>query len=129
MVQAVPTSVTDAVAIMGDREQAFHLFVEEASRRRGVAYRGGPTGRRIALDDGSAPGPTRPAHITRSSRPALTASPERAVEQPRLAGLPFLFFHDPVAERARVVHLDDRGRAVLVDVEAGPPRGEPGTQP
>lgn len=120
VVQAVPTSVSDAVAIMEARDEAFHLFVERATGRHAVAYRGGPTGFRIALDDGSAPSPTRPAHITRSRRPAPVLSPERAVEHLRLAGLPFLFFVDPDDGRARVVHLDRRGRAVLVDVEVGP---------
>ena len=28
-----------------------------------------------------------------------------------------VFVHDPTRDRTRVVHLDDRGRAVLVDVE------------
>ncbi|PVZ06346.1 hypothetical protein [Actinomycetospora cinnamomea] len=119
VVQAVPTSVADAVAIMEGRREAFHLFVERTTRRRAVAYRGGPTGRRVALDDGSAPALPPPDGVTTSGRPARVSGPERAVEHLRLAALPFLFFHDPGAGRARVVHLDERGRAVLVDVDAG----------
>jgi hypothetical protein len=136
VVQAVPTSVGDAVAIMEDRREAFHLFVERTTRRRAVAYRGGPTGRRLALDDGSAPALPAPDGVTVSSRPARVTGPERAVEHLRLAGLPFLFFHDPGARRARVVHLDERGRAVLVDVDvdgdvdedAGTAEGGPGAE-
>ncbi|HSK59121.1 MAG TPA: sigma 54 modulation/S30EA ribosomal C-terminal domain-containing protein [Actinomycetospora sp.] len=119
VVQAVPTSVDDAVAILDDRGDAFHLFVERTTGRHAVVYRAGPTGRRLALDDGSAPAVPVPAGVTTSALPALLAGPERAVERLRLAGLPFLFFHDPDRSRSRVVHLDGAGRVVLVDVEVG----------
>ncbi|MFC5139847.1 sigma 54 modulation/S30EA ribosomal C-terminal domain-containing protein [Actinomycetospora rhizophila] len=119
VVQAVPTSVADAVAIMESRDEAFHLFVERSTGRRAVVYRGGPTGRRVAVDDGSAPQPPGAAGTTVSSRAARTTGPEGAAEQLRLGALPFVFFHDPGIGRARVVHLDERGRTVLVDVETG----------
>lgn len=129
LVQAVPTSVSDALAIMDAREEAFHLFVERTTGRRAVVYRGGPTGQRLAVDDGSAPdlgetGETRETgETTTSPHPARASTPEHAVEHLRLAALPFLFFHDPAAGRARLVHLDGRGRGVLVDVDAGPASG------
>ncbi|MDD7939564.1 sigma 54 modulation/S30EA ribosomal C-terminal domain-containing protein [Actinomycetospora lutea] len=129
VVLAVPTSVPEAVAIMEDREEAFHLFVERSSGRRAVVYRGGPTGRRVAVDDGSAPEPPGAAGTTVSARAARTTGPEGAVEHLRLGALPFLFFHDPAVGRARVVHLDERGRTVLVDVETGPAPPAPEPRP
>ncbi|GAA4790840.1 hypothetical protein GCM10023200_27430 [Actinomycetospora chlora] len=122
VVQAVPTSVADAVAVMDARDEAFHLFVERTTGRRAVVYRCGPAGHRLALEDGSAPPAAERAGITVSPVPARAASPEEAVEHLRLGGWPFLFFRDRAGGRARVVHLDDRGRAVLVDVEADGPR-------
>jgi ribosome-associated translation inhibitor RaiA len=129
VVQAVPTSVDDGVAIMEDRGDAFHLFVERTTGRHAVVYRGGPTGRRLALDDGTATAVPGAAGTTTSARPARIVGPERAAEHLRLAGLPFVFFHDPDAARARVVHLDERGRVVLVDVEAGPVESGSGPLP
>ncbi|MHC1557855.1 HPF/RaiA family ribosome-associated protein [Actinomycetospora sp. C-140] len=118
VVQAVPTSAADAAAIMEDRSEAFHLFVERTTGRRAVVYCAGPTGRRLAVDDGSGPAAATP-DVTTSPHAARSLTPERAVEHLRLADMPFLFFHDTEADRARVVHLDHRGRGVLVDVETG----------
>ncbi len=94
-----------------------------------MVYRGGPTGRRLALDDGTATAVPGAAGTTTSARPPRIVGPERAAEHLRLAGLPFVFFHDPDAARARVVHLDERGRVVLVDVEAGPVESGSGPLP
>lgn len=118
-VRAVPTSVSNALAITGACDGAICLVVERSTARRAVVHRGGRTGPLLAAEDGAVPGPPELAGLIISASPARRRHPEDAVEHLCLRALPFLSFLGPALGHAWAVHLDRRGRMVVVDVETG----------
>lgn len=119
VVHAVPIDVGEAAAILVDLDQDVHLFLERDTGAPAVVYRGGPTGLRAAFA-GATPEVELPGDVTVSGVPARRLSVELAADHLALSGLPFLFFADPDGV-GRLLHHDEDGRTVLVDVtDAGP---------
>jgi ribosome-associated translation inhibitor RaiA len=101
-----PCTVDDAVDEMDLLDFDFHLFTEEGTGGACVVYRGGPTGRRVALLEPGLAGQLSPfeSAVTISSQPVPCLTEDEATARLGLLGLPFLFYIDAAHGRASVLY-------------------------